>query len=321
MPEMAEAETLSPFEHVVILGAGRVGSFFADLLAASGATVALADIRPEPAVGAAPGRTHHLVHDATRPPEGEIRAVLTDADLVVLSLPSAVIKQALRQVMDVARPAALVVDTSSVLYHLGAVWASPTAGQVPHVVGMNPMFAPGIGVRGRPVLLVDPRGPNPAGPLWRLLEGWGLGVIPLESAEQHDVLCAALQATVHAAVLAVGSALAATPFTARELLAAAPPPCRIMLLMLARLGSQSPDVYSDIQSVNPFAANARDSLSAAIAALRGDTQDSVTEIIRDLQEWLGESAAPLADECGRIFSMDIMRNRVPSVFGAGSEEC
>jgi prephenate dehydrogenase len=304
---MSDTDVSSPFEHVVILGAGGMGSVFGALLATCGAQIVFVDIRPESQFKAMREPWRRLVHDATLRPEGDVREVLMGANLVILSLPHTVIQRALTNVVDTVSPETLIVDTSSVMQHLDALWNSDTAARGPRVVGLNPMFGPLIDVRGRSVLLVDPRGPNNTDPLWQLLETWGLEVIPVENAERHDRLCSVLQTAVHAAILAIGFTLAESPFSPQELLAAAPPPCRVMLLLLSRLGSQPPEVYSDIQSVNPYASEVRTSLSAAIEALNTATSESVAEIVHDLQEWLGAWAAPLRVDCGRMFDTDIFQ--------------
>jgi prephenate dehydrogenase len=280
-PSMSDA-----FRRAVVLGDGAVGGMLGRLLRDDGCQVTAFDLR---------GGT-----DASQPPAGAYARALRGADLVVLSLPEQVCLSALRLLTVQEAPLALVVDTTSVKSALPPLWARP---ECPPVLSLNPMFKPGLVTEGRPCLVVDPDRSAAGSAFTACLSRWGLTVVPIPDAETHDRLCAATQASVHAAVLAFGLALSSSGTSIAEVLAVAPPPCRTMLLLLARISGGVANVYEDIQTANPFAVAARDSLRAGLsqldASLSGTADFSV--ILGRVADWLGASQDSLADQCCRLF--------------------
>jgi prephenate dehydrogenase len=195
-----------------------------------------------------------------------------------------------------------VVDTASVKSALRDVWDS--VADRPPVLSINPMFAPALTTAGRPCLVVDPDGSPSGRGFADLLSGWGMRIVRVHDVEEHDRLCAAVQSAVHAAVLGFGSFLATADLPVDEVLSVAPPPCRAILLMLARIVSGAPEVYEDIQIRNKFAEQARASLRDGLMALEHEVQ--VTAELRAtrgaVRAWFGNALGPLAEECAGIFA-------------------
>ncbi|QJY45721.1 prephenate dehydrogenase dimerization domain-containing protein [Pseudonocardia broussonetiae] len=287
------------FGNAVVIGSGAVGEMFAGLLAADGVRVRSFDRRTGT--------------DANDPPTGEYGSALAGSGLVVLALPESVTRQALQHVLTTASRA-LVVDTTSVKMAIAPVWAG-VVGRPP-VLSVNPMFAPSLAPAGRPCLVVDPDG-GPAGRRFvALLARWGLRVIEVRDVLEHDRLCAAVQAGVHAAVLALGAVLAASPLSVDDVWALAPPPCRVMLLLLARISNGAPEVYEDIQVRNTFAADSREGLAAALAHLNQELRLSggMPTTLANIAAWLGERRDPLGNDCRRMFE-DLAASTTPDAVG------
>ena len=302
--------TATPADHapprrcVVVGGAGAIGAFVADLLAAAGATVLVVDpaARGDGSLRAdvtALGRPH--------PPAGLI-AELSGADTVVLAVPEQVALRALVPVAAACRPGTLLVDTLSVKSRLAALVPALPAGL--EVAGINPMFAPSLGLSGRPVAAVVLRdGPRVRG-LLRLITDHG-GRVVETGAEAHDRLTAASQALTHAAVLGFGLALArlaGDPETGLDpglIDVLAPPPHRTMLMLLARVLSGPPEVYWDVQHGNPLAGPARAALAGATADLAGliDGGDEAgfAVALDGLRAFLGDRLDPYAVMCAGVF--------------------
>ena len=277
---------LGAFKRALVVGDGAVGGMLGRLLSDDGCQVTAFDLRDGT--------------DASQPPAGAYARALRNADLVVLSLPEPACHSALRLLTVQAAPLALVVDTASVKSALPPLWARP---ECPPALSVNPMFKPGLVIDGRPCLVVDPHRSAAGSAFVACLGSWGLKVVPIPDAETHDRLCAATQASVHAAVLAFGLALSSSGIPIADVLAVAPPPCRCMLLLLARISGGVANVYEDIQTANPFAAAARDSLRAGLsqldASLSGTADFSV--ILGRTADWLGVSQDSLAEQCCRLF--------------------
>jgi prephenate dehydrogenase len=250
------------------------------------------DIRPGGVVG-----------DACAP-NRPVRTALAGTDLAVLALPE---RDALRAVDVVAaclRPGAAIVDTLSVKHRIGPKLADAARRHRLEALSLNPMFAPDLGFEGWPVAVVDVV-PGPVGARLRhLLAAAGARPVTV-SARRHDELTAALQATTHAAIVGFGSALRRLDVPLDALLNLAPPPHRLLLALLARICSSSPEVYHNIQTANPNAARARAALTEALGHLddltRADAADFAASI-GELANWLRPHREALAALCARVFA-------------------
>lgn len=241
---------------VVVGGAGAVGTMIAESARAEGDSVTLVDSSPAAGGGVVCG-------DITAPDE-RLRAVLAGADTVVLAVPEAVALEAVPVVDRYMRPGALVVETLSVKSRIHRLLrdSAPTR----PAAGINPLFAPGLGMRGRAVAVVAHRDCPAVERFLDTVTGWGAQPV-VASADEHDRTAAATQTLTHAAILAFGLALGDLGVEADALVEAATPPHATLLALLARVGSGTPEVYHDIQAGNPQASTARAALAAALRRL------------------------------------------------------
>ncbi|MFC7449868.1 prephenate dehydrogenase/arogenate dehydrogenase family protein [Rhodococcus daqingensis] len=240
-------------------------------------------------------------------PTGELVAILRAADLVVLAVPESVALAAAPGLPGLLGPGALLVDTLSVktrFAHALAECAPDTA-----AVGINPMFAPDLGMAGRPVAAVVYRGGPAVDRFLGSVSGWGAEIVRL-APDQHDRIVAATQALTHAAVLSFGLALAELDVTSEELAATATPPHTVALALLARIGLGNPAVYRDVQAGNPLAGKARDALAAAVTRLSSVVEHG-TEA--DFEALMATARVPLghrADEYGELCA-EVFRGLTP----------
>ncbi|GLY52648.1 prephenate dehydrogenase/arogenate dehydrogenase family protein [Lentzea sp. NBRC 102530] len=263
--------------YAVVGGRGAVGSLFAERLAESG-DVEVLDL----ATG----------FDATAP-DREL-----DADVVVIALPEQVALDAVKALR--VRPGTLLVDTLSV--KSGVVEAIRATGL--EAVSVNPMFAPSLPVRGRPIAAVVVRDGPLAQDFLRLLGSWGARVVEV-TAPEHDRLAAASQALTHAAVLGFGLGLVELGLGAADLTALAPPPHRTLLALLARIAGGTPEVYWDVQSANPLAAQARSALAVGMRrvadAVESGDEAVFADLVGELRGFLGDELPRHRELCERIF--------------------
>ena len=265
---------------VLVGGAGAVGGMFAKLLTASGIAVDVVD----PSVD---GRTVADVDPSA-------------ADMVMLAVPERVALAALPGVSAAMRPDALLVDTLSVKGRIAAI--APDR----QMVSLNPMFAPSLGMAGRPVAAVV-LGDGPAArELLAHVETWG-GRVVRTDADTHDKLTAAAQVLTHAAVLGFGHALAAMNLDITQLSAIAPPPHTTMLALLARITSGTPEVYWDVQAANPYAPQARqhlaDGIRAVADAVEQGTEADFAALLARMAGALGPDMDHYRDLCARLFTV------------------
>ncbi|MFI8995038.1 prephenate dehydrogenase/arogenate dehydrogenase family protein [Streptomyces sp. NPDC053542] len=261
---MTEAE--GRLRCVVAGGAGAVGRMFAGLLAAAGAEVCTVDTAPPGGPAGTAGPPPRQLRGDITAPDAAVRAELAAADVVLLALPERVALDAVAVLADAVRPDALLAETLSVKSSFSEAVRSAAPGH--QAVGLNPMFAPSLGLPGRPVAAVVHRDGPLAARLLDIVRQGGGRVVTVAAAE-HDRLAAASQALTHAAVLSFGAALAELDVDIETLSALAPPPHATLLALLARIAGGTPEVYWDVQAGNPLAREARQALASGLARLDG----------------------------------------------------
>ena len=296
---MTSTAPLDGWRCVVAGGAGDVGGMFARLLIDAGATVCVVDTR-------SPGEAHDERRSFEQGDiaalDGRLVAELADAEIVVLAVPEPVGLAAVEGVAGAMSAGALLVDTLSVKCPIVAALGAHAAKL--EVLSLNPMFAPSLGMEGRPVAAVvvhdGPRGRA----VLELIEQAGARVVEL-GADEHDALTATTQALTHAAVLAFGLALADLDVDVGELGGVAPPPHTTMLALLARITSGAPETYWDVQAANAHAARARSALASGMRRLadvveQGDA-DAFAGILEELRDFLGDARDDYRAICEQIF--------------------
>jgi 4-amino-4-deoxyprephenate dehydrogenase len=283
---------------VVAGGSGAVGAMFVELLDGAGADVCVVDLDGRP--GQIPRDVRFRQADITQV-DGGLAAELGEADVAVLAVPERVALAALPGVAEALPPGSLLAETLSVKSAIAQA-ASSISGL--SVVGLNPMFAPSLGIAGRPVAAVVVHDGPGVTALLELIGSRGGRVVAM-SAERHDRLAAAAQTLTHASVLAFGFALAELGVTAAELGAVAPPPHKLMLGMLARICSGTPEVYWDVQAGNPFAPRAREALAGGVRRLAevvDGGEEEFAAALADLGRFLGGDLEHHLRTCARAFA-------------------
>ncbi len=273
---------------VVVVGGGAVGSLLVGLLRGDGTPVTVVDRVAGGGV---------VAGDVTAPPE-PVRAVLAEASVVVLAVPEQVAVDAVPVLDGLLAPGVLLVETLSVKTRIHEVLC---AARRP-AVGINPMFAPALGMAGRPVAAVVHRGGPPVETFLTRVASWGGRVVRVGAGE-HDRVSAATQALTHAAVLAFGLALAELGADPDTVAATAPPPHRLLSALLARVASGTPEVYHDIQAGNPAADDARKALSGAVTRLSTAVGDEAAfaAVMADALAPLGDRATGYRELCAELF--------------------
>lgn len=287
--------------YAIVGGDGAVGRLLAEALAAAGDACLLVDRAPAPAQP--PAGAGYLAADASGPSPA-LADALAGVDGVILALPEAVAAAALPHVVAALAPGALLADTLSVKSPYLAA-AQPAAARAElELLSLNPMFAPSLGLDGRPLLAVEAcPGPRSAALLERLRAR--AQVVAVADGAAHDRLCAALQTATHAGLLALGLALERLDADLETLLAVAPPPFLAQLALLARIASAGPQTYADIQRANPFAAEARAALADGLAELDAAAhagEDAMARLLARLANQLGGAREPLAEQAAALLA-------------------
>jgi prephenate dehydrogenase len=286
---------------VVVGGSGAVGALLVDSLVAAGvATLHVVDRRsPASRSGVTP-----IHDDICRPSDSTLRLIET-TELVILATPEQVAIEGVRAFLPRMKQGSLLVDTLSVKSRFAQALA--TVHRRAEVLGINPMFAPSLGFAGRSVVAVPYAAGDLAEAFLDFICSEGASVMRL-NAEEHDRACAALQVATHAAVLSFGVALRAAGYDLAAVEKIAPPPHRTMLALLARILGADPEVYRDIQAANPFAAEMRAQLAAALRHLDevvgSDDAEPFHRLIGELRSLFDDTSTNYAALCARLFEVD-----------------
>lgn len=223
-----------------MLGYGRFGHAFSDLLLRAGHGVRVFDPKAE-------------VPPALK--RESMAAAVQDAEWVVLAMPVPLMDAALRKLRPLLMPRHTVIDVGSVKQHPCAMMEDQLGGAIPHV-GTHPLFGPMSVARGealRVVLCASPLHPVAADRARTLFELMGFTVIAKDAAS-HD----RAMARTHA--LAFYIARAMVEMGVGEDLSMAPPSFLGLANMIATVRGDAGHLFASIQRENPYTQAAREEL-------------------------------------------------------------
>lgn len=218
----------------VIGGSGAMGGWLCRYFEDAGHRVSVVDPRPDP-VG--------------RPMVGSVEEALQESEVVVFATPIRSTAPLLRRALEVPSPA-VVFDVLSVKAPISAVLqAGAQAGHL--VTSVHPMFGSSARtLSGRNLLIVSCGVPAADAVARSLFVGSALSVaeVPLE---RHDLLMAESLGLAHAVNLLFLASLAADPTSSHELARAASTTFHRQSSLARSVAEEGPELYLDIQSLNP----------------------------------------------------------------------
>lgn len=281
-----------PERYVVVGGAGAIGSMITSLARDRGLDALVVD---------SDGTVDGLHADATAPTE-ELRRVLKAADVVVLAVPEDVAVAALPVITSGIRPGTLLVETMSVKTAL----APNLCGyQDIEILGINPLFAPSLELHGRSIAVVETE-PGPRSERFLCLFTDRGARLLFTTADEHDHAAATTQALTHATVLSYGLALSRSECEMTTLRDFATPPSTMLTALLARMTTNQPEVYWDIQSRNPYARRARielaESLRSIASAVESDDAAQFAAHLVTVETTFGKHLDRYQQICAETFS-------------------
>ncbi len=290
---------MSTFEHIVVAGCnGEFGRVFARKLRLSAARLTGVDLAGAPAE---PGLYEEYVQGSIEHAGTAVLERAAQADCIVLCMPEPAILAGLEALLGAARADACVADIASVKTRVAAR-VTEAGGQAGYL-GLHPMFAPAEDFAGRNLVVVRIRENAATARLEALAATWQARLTQL-TAEAHDRLTACVQVLPHAALLALGTALSASEPDAEAAEPVATPVHETLLSLLARMLRGRNETYWSIQTDNPYAAEARAGLIAALTELdsmasRGD-DTAFARLTERICDHLGDALEPLAARSERI---------------------
>ena len=237
---------------LVIGGAGKIGSWFAQFLGSQGFAVEIAD----PAGGdgvLSDWRTSTLQHD-----------------YIVVATPLGVTDAILRELAR-RRPAGVVFDVGSLKTPLrGGLEALRAAGL--RVGSLHPMFGPNTELlSGRHVIFID-LGAGDALERTRALFAPTMAEQVVMSLDEHDRLIAYVLGLSHALNIAFFTALARSGEAAPRLVQMSSTTFDAQFDIASAVAQESPELYFEIQRLNEYGAESLTALAQAVDSLRSAVQ-------------------------------------------------
>ena len=247
---------------LVIGGAGKIGSWFAQFLGSQGFAVEVAD----PAGG-----------DGVLP---DWRASSLQHDYIVVATPLGVTDAILRELAQ-RRPAGVVFDVGSLKTPLrGGLEALRAAGV--RVGSLHPMFGPNTELlSGRHVIFID-LGAGDALERTRALFAPTMAEQVVMSLDEHDRLIAYVLGLSHALNIAFFTALAGSGESAPRLVQMSSTTFDAQFDIASAVAQESPELYFEIQRLNEYGAESLNALAQAVDRLRSAVQSGDQERFRAL---------------------------------------
>ncbi len=236
---------------LIIGGAGKMGRWFADYLASQGFAIEVAD--PS---GTGTGYPQHR----------DWREGALDQDLVVVATPLGITSEVLLE-LAARKPIGLVFDIGSLKTPLRAGLEALVAAGV-RTASIHPMFGPDTELlSGRHVIHID-LGDEAAVREGQELFASTMAEQVVTTLDDHDRLIAYVLGLSHAVNIAFFTALAGSGEAAPRLARLSSTTFDAQFDVAAKVASESPALYFEIQRLNEHGGESLKALTAAVARLR-----------------------------------------------------
>ncbi len=259
-------KAVKPKKITVVGGSGKMGGWFSRFFAMRGHEILVNDI----------------ISSTIYPFENNLRRAISNADVVVVAAPISDSSDILRSVLDL-KPKGLVFDLSSVKEPVTKLLRSAVEKGM-KVCSVHPMYGPDAeSLLERNLLLCDCGSPEAIKETKDLFaaSGASITVMPIE---KHDELIAYVLGMSHALNIAFFEALVKGGHSFEELRAAASTTFDLQVANSKRVAMENPEMYYEIQHLNPHNAEALDALIEAMAEVRAAAKNKVSdEFIRIMQ--------------------------------------
>ncbi|STO93765.1 Fused chorismate mutase T/prephenate dehydrogenase [Haemophilus pittmaniae] len=264
---------------VIVGGYGKMGQLFARYLRASGYPISILD----------------------REDWDVAEAILTNADVVIVSVPIANTLQTIERLKSYLTKNMLLADLTSVKREPLAKMLEVHQGPV---LGLHPMFGPDIPSMAKQVVVrCDGRDAEQYQWLLAQIEIWGAKIYQTDAAE-HDHNMTYVQALRHFATFANGLHLSKQPVNLANLLALSSPIYRLELAMIGRLFAQDAALYADIIMDKPenlqVIESLKQSYEEALAFFEKGDKDGFINAFEEVRAWFGDYSEQFLKESRQL---------------------
>ncbi|MBX2810973.1 MAG: bifunctional chorismate mutase/prephenate dehydrogenase [Myxococcales bacterium] len=265
---------------VLVGGYGRLGQLFAGLFKRSGYEVKI------------------LGEDDW----AEAKAIVSDAGLVIITVPIRVTEAVIAQLPPLP-PDCVLADVTSIKTQ--PIQAMLTAHPGP-VVGLHPMFGPDVPSLAKQ-LVAYCYGRQPEACRWLVeqMSIWGARAHEVPAAK-HDEQMALIQALRHFTSFAYGVHLSEENPDLKLLMALSSPIYRLELMMVGRLFAQDPELYADIILSSPrnteMIQRFAERLIKVLTLLENEDRQGFVQAFESVRTWFGEYAERFLAESRTMLS-------------------
>ena len=281
----------------VVGGAGAVGSLFCELLLKEYSHVVALDLNCDGS-----SQLDGIDYVKGDISDANSYVFLQQAELILLALPGDPAIESIPSLNKLLKTGQCLIDTTSVKSNIVArmLELHPKF----EVLSINPMFGPSLGFLNQSVACVEINKGPISERLMSLMRNEGATVVVM-NAEQHDKCTAVTQVVTHAVILSFGLALGKINYNPDLAKPIWTPPFKTLLALLSRILCADSEVYRDIQSSNPFAQEARKSLSIGLKELSDNIlsgkPEEFTELFEGLKIHTDSNCDELIEFCHKIF--------------------
>lgn len=198
------------------------------------------------------------------------REVARSADIVCVSVPIGVTLEVLKEIAPELGADKLVVDLTSVKTHLVPVLKAMQC----EVLSLHPMFAPSLrSYVGQTCAVCRIRSGHQAGYIEALFSREGVSLVEM-TPDEHDRMMAVIQGLTHFQALAAAHCMMQMGFDPQSSLTVSSPVYRLRMLMIGRILAQDPNLYAEIQVLNPYVKEVLKELGKSSALLEGKISEA-----------------------------------------------
>ena len=265
---------------VIIGGKGQLGSLFVQLFKQSGYPVDIIDKDDWQQSG----------------------ALLRTASMVMVAVPIRITNQVIEKLS--------ILDEHCLLVDITSIKESPLdsmlAAHNGPVVGLHPMFGPGINHLAKQTIVVcQGRGESQSKWFIEQLQTWGAN-LSFVDAKQHDHLMSIVQVLRHFSTIAYGYHLKQENIDLNKVLELSSPIYRLELIMVGRLFAQDSELYSDIifsdQKNIPMVKRFLQRMMDLLEMLETEDKLKFAELFEEVSNWFGEHAEKFLDESNQLLA-------------------
>ena len=250
----------------IVGGKGKMGSWFKDFFKNQGFKVFVSD----------------------KDTELTNQELVKKADVVLFSVPIDKTEEIIESLVDFSRKDQLWLDVTSIKTPAVKAMLDSKA----EVVGMHPMFAPSVeSIKKQTIILCEARVGK-----WKdwisnlILKNQGR--IKKTTPDEHDKMMAVIQGLTHFSLISLGYAFKELGVDIKESLEYTSPIYKIRLDMVGRLLNQDPNLYANIEILNPKTQKVMRSYINSIMKLymlvKDKDLESFTKYFEQSADFLGE---------------------------------